>query len=60
MTLSTQRAEAVRQWLVTAGIAADKLIAKGYGHTQPIADNRIREGRQKNRRVHFAVIERGK
>lgn len=60
MNLSQQRADAVKQWLVTAGIPADRLVAKGYGHTMPIADNRIREGRQKNRRVHFAVIERGK
>lgn len=60
MTLSQQRADAVRQWLVTAGIPGDRLIAKGYGHTMPIADNRIREGRQKNRRVHFVVVERAK
>lgn len=60
MNLSQQRADAVRQWLVTAGIAPDKLVAKGYGHTMPIADNRIREGRQKNRRVHFVVTQRGK
>ncbi len=59
-TLSTQRAEAVRQWLINAGIKADKLVAKGYGSTVPIADNRVREGRQKNRRVAFIVTERGK
>lgn len=59
-SLSEQRAEAVRKWLIEAGIPGDRLVAKGYGHTQPIADNRIREGRQKNRRVHFAVIERSK
>jgi OOP family OmpA-OmpF porin len=60
MNLSQQRADAVRQWLVTAGIAGDKLVAKGYGHTMPVADNRISEGRQKNRRVHFVVTERSK
>jgi len=60
MTLSQQRADAVRQWLINAGIKADKLVAKGYGSTVPIADNRIREGRQKNRRVAFIVTERGK
>lgn len=60
MNLSQERADAVRQWLIQAGIAPDKLVAKGYGDTMPIADNRIREGRQKNRRVHFVVIQRGK
>ncbi|MFO0592193.1 MAG: OmpA family protein [Polyangiaceae bacterium] len=58
--LSEKRAEAVRQWLIGAGIKPDKLVAKGYGSSMPIADNRIREGRQKNRRVAFVVTERGK
>ena len=34
------------------------LVAKGYGSTLPVADNRIREGRQKNRRVQFLVVKR--
>jgi outer membrane protein OmpA-like peptidoglycan-associated protein len=58
--LSQERADAVRQWLITAGVPAGKLVAKGYGSTVPIADNRIKDGRQKNRRVAFVVTDRGK
>lgn len=56
--LSEERAAAVRQWLIDAGIPASKLIAKGYGYTKPIADNRIRQGRQQNRRVQLVIVER--
>lgn len=57
---SQARAELVMRWLVGAGMPAEKLVAKGYGHTRPIADNRQPEGRQKNRRIAFAVVERAK
>ncbi len=60
LNLSQDRAEAVRQWLVDAGISADKLVAKGYGYLKPLADNRIRQGRQANRRVVFVILERKK
>ncbi|MEO5728529.1 MAG: OmpA family protein, partial [Byssovorax sp.] len=56
--LSEERAQAVRQWLIDAGIPASKLVAKGYGYTKPLADNRIRQGRQQNRRVQFVIVER--
>lgn len=56
--LSEERAAAVRQWLIEAGIPGDKLSAKGYGYSRPIADNRIRQGRQQNRRVQFVIIEK--
>lgn len=56
--LSQERADAVRQWLIDAGIPADKLVAKGYGYTKPLGDNRIRQGRQQNRRVQFVIIEK--
>jgi len=50
--LSQRRAESVMSYLVQKfGIAPDRLSAKGYGLTQPIADNKTAEGRQKNRRV---------
>ena len=55
MQLSTARAYAVYQYLIEKGVAADRLLAKGYGDRQPIADNSTKEGRQRNRRVAFHV-----
>jgi outer membrane protein OmpA-like peptidoglycan-associated protein len=60
LSLSQERAEMVRKWLVDAGIPGEKLVAKGYGYTKPVADNRIRQGRQANRRVVFVILERKK
>lgn len=56
MKLSQKRAESVVNYLVTKGIAADRLIAKGYGETKPIDTNDTEEGRQNNRRVEFKII----
>jgi OmpA-OmpF porin, OOP family len=58
--LSEARANAVRSWLIAAGVPEDKLVAKGYGMWKPLSDNRIRVGREKNRRVQFVIIERRK
>ncbi|MBW8329398.1 MAG: OmpA family protein [Thiobacillus sp.] len=55
--LSQQRAEAVRNYLVSKGIAADRLSAKGYGESQPVADNATDEGRFKNRRVELVPLK---
>ena len=57
INLSTRRAEAVLSYLVSAGVAADRLQAKGYGSDKPIADNTNREGRAKNRRVELKRID---
>ncbi|KAA6460134.1 OmpA family protein [Acidobacteria bacterium AB60] len=51
--LSERRAQAVRDWLVSKGVSADRLTAKGYGDTKPVADNTTDEGRAKNRRVEL-------
>ncbi len=56
--LSTNRAEAVRGWLVKRGIAPDKLVAKGYGSSVPLAPNVTEEDRQKNRRVQFFIVKK--
>jgi OOP family OmpA-OmpF porin len=58
--VSVDRAETVREWLVRKGIPGDKLVAKGYSWSRPLADNRVRQGRQQNRRVQFVLIRRGK
>ncbi len=55
--LSQQRAEAVRDYLVAQGIAADRLTAKGYGPADPVADNDSEDGRATNRRVALHIIE---
>ena len=53
--LSQARADALKTALVKAGVAADRLSAKGYGDAKPMADNTTDEGRQKNRRVEFVA-----
>ncbi|MBU1396756.1 MAG: OmpA family protein [Gammaproteobacteria bacterium] len=57
MKLSQQRAEAVRNFLISRGVAADRLTAKGYGESQPVADNATEEGRFKNRRVELTPLK---
>jgi outer membrane protein OmpA-like peptidoglycan-associated protein len=56
--LSQRRAESVRNWLAGAGVAPERMEAKGYGLTQPIAPNKGEKGRAKNRRVAFIILER--
>jgi OOP family OmpA-OmpF porin len=51
--LSERRANAVRDWFIQNGIAAERLRAVGYGETRPIASNDTEEGRRKNRRVEL-------
>jgi OmpA-OmpF porin, OOP family len=53
LRLSQERAQAVMAALVGRGIKADRLTAKGYGQTAPVADNRTEEGRARNRRVEL-------
>lgn len=52
-TLSDARAKSVVAALIAAGIAANRLEPVGYGQERPIADNRLEEGRAKNRRVEI-------
>lgn len=57
MKLSHARAKAVMDYLLKAGISSNRLQAKGYGETNPIATNDTEEGRAQNRRTEFVVIE---
>ncbi len=53
--LSQRRAESVRGYLVSHGIASDRVTAQGFGPTRAIADNGSAEGRANNRRVEIVV-----
>ena len=53
--LSEQRARSVRDYLLDQGVAGSRLVARGYGETQPRASNATAEGRQLNRRVEINV-----
>lgn len=57
LALSQRRAESVRQYLIGKGVAANRLFARGYGETRPVADNATEEGRLKNRRVELVAIQ---
>jgi outer membrane protein OmpA-like peptidoglycan-associated protein len=54
-TLSQQRAQTVRDYLVTRGIASDRISAEGFGPTRTVGDNATAEGRANNRRVEIVV-----
>jgi outer membrane protein OmpA-like peptidoglycan-associated protein len=59
-TLSEERAASVMNALVERGISAAILTSAGFGASQPVADNDSQEGREKNRRVEFLILERAK
>ena len=55
--LSTNRANTVRAYLLTKGIAPDRVTAKGYGSSIPVAENTTAEGRGLNRRTEVKILE---
>lgn len=57
LALSQNRADAVRNYLLSEGIPAERITSVGYGETQPIAPNDTAENRAKNRRTAFQILE---
>ena len=58
MKLSDSRSQSVVSYLISKGIGADRLVAKGYGETKPIDTNDTDEGRQNNRRTEFKILSK--
>ena len=58
LKLSENRAKAVVSYLISKGIDSKRLVAKGYGATQPIADNNTDEGRAQNRRTELKIVSK--
>ncbi len=56
LKLSQDRANTIRNYLISKGIKAVRLTAKGYGASQPVADNATAEGRQLNRRTEVRIL----
>ena len=56
--LSQKRAASVRAYLISKGVSASNLQAKGYGESSPVASNDTKEGRAENRRVEFLVVNK--
>ena len=56
MKLSVKRANNVVKYLIYKGISSSRLIAKGFGESNPIATNDTAEGREKNRRTEFRIV----
>lgn len=55
--LSQKRADAVRVYIIEKGIAPNRVVAKGYGSVQPVADNGTEAGRRKNRRTEVHILK---
>jgi OOP family OmpA-OmpF porin len=54
--LSVRRAQAVKAYLVSKGLSAERVLADGKGEKQPVASNKTKEGRAQNRRVEVEVV----
>jgi len=57
MALSRNRALAVVRYLIAQGVPIERMEARAFGETAPIADNNTRAGRLLNRRVEFRVVQ---
>jgi len=57
LALSQKRSESVMNYLVSKGISVSRLVAKGYGQSEPVADNGSDAGRRQNRRTEVRMIK---
>ncbi len=57
LLLSQQRAQSVVSYLIANGLSESRIIARGYGETQPLADNTTEKGRALNRRIEFKILK---
>jgi len=55
--LSQRRAQSVADYLISKGLNADRITVKGYGPSDPVADNSTAEGRARNRRVELRILD---
>jgi outer membrane protein OmpA-like peptidoglycan-associated protein/tetratricopeptide (TPR) repeat protein len=58
LTLSENRSKSVSAYLISKGVASERLFSKGYGDTMPVADNATPEGRSLNRRTEFKILSK--
>lgn len=58
LTLSQNRVDAVKTYLVSKGVSESRIVATGYGETMPVADNKTAKGKEQNRRVELALVLR--
>jgi outer membrane protein OmpA-like peptidoglycan-associated protein len=59
MDLSTKRAKSVADWLISKGVASNRVQYKGYGWTKPVEPNTTPEGRKRNQRVEVTILTYG-
>lgn len=57
LDLSQRRAESVKRYLEGKGVPAERLVAKGFGETKPIENNKTAKGKASNRRVEFNIVD---
>ena len=57
LKLSTDRAKAVKDYIISKGINETRVVSKGYGKAKPVAGNETEEGKQRNRRVEFTILK---
>ena len=57
LVLSDNRAKSVREYIISKGIDASRIVSHGYGESKPVADNDTDDGRQINRRVEFTILK---